>query len=368
MFPYYILIFLPLVSPVFSLKRNELLADEIIDQKALQKIDDTKVLSTFFFIMIVMLFFRGRSCGIDLGNYYTHYTRCRSVSWSELLSFYQKEQLYYLMNKAISIVFGNFQWLLIICALLSIVPIWILYVKESGRAFLMISIFLVIAPFPMYFSGLRQCIAMGMVVPLFYLARYKKLIPFLAVLLLSTFFHSSAIVMILIYPMYWAKITRKWLWVVAPVMAAIFIFNRRILMFVIGYISEEYQEEYSMMSETGAYGILVTLVGLAVISFIFTDESKLDINDVALRNILLMATCFQFFSPLHTIAMRFNYYFLPFVPIAVSRSLSKCEEDLENIVQLVEIGLTLFFLLIFFQKAFADDDPLNIYPYVAFWE
>ena len=82
-----------------------------------------------------------------------------------------------LMNLSAKTVF-SFRLFIIVCALLSVVPLAVFYIKESPLPLLTIALFVGAAPFSFYFSGLRQVIAMGLMIPMYYFVRSKKWIPF----------------------------------------------------------------------------------------------------------------------------------------------------------------------------------------------
>lgn len=66
---------------------------------------------------------------------------------------------------------------------------------------------------------------MSLGVPAWYSAKDKKLVRFILVVLLAMQFHTSAFMLFLIYPLYYAKITKKWLWFVVPCMVALYFFR-----------------------------------------------------------------------------------------------------------------------------------------------
>ena len=196
---YYLLILIPLIFTLAGLGRTRIKyysSDPTSEKYAIKK--DFCILS-FFIIFAMLLFLRDVSCGADLKNYQTMFTNVSRMSFPEVYRNYPEESGYYLLNKAISIL-GDYRLFLIVCAIISLVPIAIFYKRESTNSYLTIILFVTVAPFPMFFSGLRQTLAMAFAVPVWYCAKNKKLILNFILVFLATLFHSSALALLLIYP------------------------------------------------------------------------------------------------------------------------------------------------------------------------
>ena len=111
---------------------------------------------------------------------------------------------------------------------------------------------------------------------------------------------------------------------------------------------------------TGQYGLLVLFVLISVYCFVIMDESKADENDIGFRNILLLATALQLFAPLHVLASRMNYYFILFIPIALTHANYKCKPAFWQITKLASFIMITYFVFYFF---FMKGDSLRIMNY-----
>ena len=87
-----------------------------------------------------------------------------------------------------------------------------------------------------------------------------------------------------------------------------------------------------------------------------------------MRNLLLLSIVLQIFALMHPLSMRMNYYFLIFVPILIPRIASRSKKQFAQIGQLSVIVMSVFFMCYFLYGVITDNDALNIYPYVPFWE
>ena len=98
------------------------------------------------------------------------------------------------------------------------------------------------------------------------------------------------------------------------------------------------------------------------------EEADVDENIIGLRNILVVATCLQMFASVHALAMRANYYFIPFVPVLMSKISAKSGVIAEkNTVKLINGALILFYIVYFFYIAYTGEDTLEIFPYETYW-
>ncbi len=323
----------------------------------------------FFFIMLVLLIFRAESVGVDVVQYKSHFINYSTMSFTKIIDgiFAGKfETGYVVLCRLIGIISDNFRYILAACALISVVPVWMMYRHEKQYGCFLIVMFAIVAPFAMYFSGLRQAIAMSFAIPAYKFCRDEKPIRFLMTVVSAFLFHRSAIVLLLMYPAFRFKLksVTQLLWAVPPIVL-IFIYRTPIFLVLMELAGDKYYSRYAAsLKPTGAISVFLLLAALSAISFILPDSEQLDEDDVGLRNILLLSTTLQIFAGIHSIAMRLNYYFLPFVPIAVARCLAKSRKNRKPAF-IALISLTLFATAYFFYFAYTDRDIMQIYPYIS---
>lgn len=316
-------------------------------------------ISAFFLIWIVLLSLRDVTCGIDLVRYELKFSESAHTAWSEIWKS-GEDVGYYLFQKSVRTVTSDFGIFLSLVAVLSLGGIWFFYGRESECAPLTIALLVTVAPFTMYFSGLRQVLAMAFVIPAWYCAKHKKWVWFILTVLLTFLFHRSGAVIALLYPLYHLRLSRKWVYVLPPAFLLVLMFNKPIFRFLMLLVGEE---EYPM-SDTGAYAVLILLVLLSVYSFVIPDEDQMDADTRALRNILVLAAFLQCFAPVHTLAMRVNYYFLLFIPILIPKIARRAKPVWRFTAQVSMMVMVGFFTLLFFLQGHLGDDDLHIFPYV----
>ncbi len=350
MLPYYFLVIVPVIAGTFKIK-------------GLNYRKQDAVICTFFFILFSLLALRSVEVGRDLQVYRYYFFEFAKMDWNEA-TIPLKEPAYFLLNKAVAAFTDNFQWFLAACAFLTVYPIAHVYKDEIEDPVWTIALFICMSTFIVLFSGLRQSIAMALGMLAFQCAKGHKFLPFLIVVAAATLFHRSAFILLIIYPLYHAKITKKWLYVVIPCLVAVFVYNKQIFTFLTLFIEDYYQ---STISETGAYGTLILLILLSGYSFAVADETRLDDTTRGMRNILLLSVALQMFAPLHTLAMRMNYYFLLFTPLLIPKIAAQSRPRYAQVVRLSRYVMIVFFFAYFFISC-PKSNALDTFPYKFFWE
>ena len=319
----------------------------------------------FFAIFVFLLSARHISIGNDNENYKWIFNRVAYIDWSNLKGSYDLETGYLVLNKILSGWFSNYQAFVTIASIIAVCPLAYFYAQENKSVILTIALFLVAAPFTMYFSGMRQIIAMAFAIPLYYLARKKKLIWFILFVILAMQFHNSAFVMFALYPVINTRFTEKGLFFSIPLIVAVYLFNEPIF----NFLKEIVKDEYTYKTEqTGAFMMIILFALFVIFAFVVIDEKELTKEEIGFRNILVVCLILQLFSPVNMVVMRMNYYFMIFIPVALSKLMQKPRKGFEQVVKLASVVMTVFFLGYFVYTGLNGEDVLNIFPYKFFWE
>jgi len=367
MLAYYILCLLPLV--VCGLEQNNHI---VIKMNGERKITNALGISFFFFIFTLLLALRSIDCGIDLKNYEYYFNTYGEMSFRELIDVngdYDVEIGFRLFVKVLQVVSDDFQWFIAATAILSVLPVWWLYKMNNATSALTIVLFLSVAPFSLYFSGMRQVLAMAFAVPAYQFSKKKKKAGFIMSVFLAALLHRSALIMLLLYPTYNIKITKKWLYAVVPCMIAVYVLNETIFNWLLHFFTGTRFETYTM-TKTGAYGMILLLAAFsAIVIFVTSDSDRTLSNEIiGQRNILLLSTVLQFFVPLSSVAMRVNYYYMIFIPMIIPELLNSSSKRYWNVARLIYIIMTIFLLTYFIKTMYTSADILQIFPYIPFWQ
>ena len=316
----------------------------------------------FFSLLFLLSALRAHSVGNDTNNYETVFRRFANHNLAYALSY--KEPAFALLCKLVHSLTGSYQFLLAVIAFISLLPVAWFYAKNVENPMTTIALFMFFSVFYMYFSGMRQIIAIGLGIVAYYFTKGKKPIPYLLVVLAAYFFHRSAIVLAVMYPIYWFRIMKRSVIFVVLVMGLIYVFNQPIFSLLHGLI-----QDYEGLgdSNTGAYTMLFLLILFCVFSFVVTEEDDLDQDTVGLRNFLLVTTAIQMFVPLNFLVMRMGYYYMIFLPIALPRIMVNASPRWRATSMAANVVLFCFFAFRFIVYA-PSQNILHIFPYHFFWE
>lgn len=324
-----------------------------------------KITVTFFFIAyLILLCLRDYSVGVDTRVYIRAFEYTKHLDWKAAF-LYGTDEVGFKVLRMIVQWLGGSRLYISIAAAMTVLPVMYLYKHEAEGSLICISFFLISLLFEMFFSGMRQSIAIGLAVPAYYSVKSKKKISFLLTVAMACSFHKSAIVLLLLYPIYHVHITKKWLWGIVPLV--IFVMLRRdILMdLIFQLVSDEYSYKYSYLTgSSGQMGLMVLFLLISAYCYVMLDENATAREDIGLRNILLLATLIHLFTPLNPTISRINYYFILFIPVAISRVNNRCNKRLYQFRNIATIIMPAFFVLYFF---LLKDDSLNVFNYKFFF-
>lgn len=352
MVPYIILLFVPIIMQHVGIKGIEY-------QKK-----NRAALLFFFVVLTVMAACRYEMIGNDTTGYIRMFKGYSLLDWQQL-SRADYEVGYLYLNKLVSLFTADPQVFLAVAAVLVSVLMYPTFHRLCIDPSLTIVLFVCMSTFPMLFSGIRQMLAIAIGFVAYELTRRKKLVFFLLAVAAAVSFHSSAVMLFAMYPLYHMRITRKHLLVVLPAILLVYIFNEPIFTYLLAVLERFTRFEGEIIT-SNAYTMILLFSAFSIFSFVVTEERALDDETIGLRNFLLFSLVLQFFAPLHILAMRMNYYYIVFVPLLLPKII-QCRSRLWN--QVAVFGrhmMTLFFLVYFFYNL--RGSPLNIYPYHFFWE
>ncbi|MBR4030584.1 MAG: EpsG family protein [Clostridia bacterium] len=356
MWEFYILLLFPLAIQHFRVK------DHVIDYQK----KNHRALLFFFVVMTILMALRHESVGTDNVSYIFYFKRFSRLSWNQL----DNEPIelgFAYFNKIISLISKEPQFFLAVTAIVTVVIIYPTYKRLCIDSSLTIILYVTMSTFVMSFSGIRQMLAVGIGFIAYEFTRNKKLFPFIICVILAAMVHTSAFMLLIMYPLYHAKISRKWLIAVVPAIAVVFAFNTQIFS-VISILLEQFTEYDTSISQTGAYAMLILFAVFSVFSFVIPDETKLSSEAIGLRNFLLFSVVLQMFAPLHTIAMRMNYYYIIFIPLLLPMIIEAHNPRWKKIARVGRNIMVIFLLLYFFYNAYTSTSNLDVFPYRFFWE
>ena len=349
---YYVLMALPILYFLYVKCSGDLYQQNVANKRAIV---------LFFAGLIVLLWLRDKTVGNDCENYLDAFFRIKKMSFEKIWAS-GDEWGYRVLNKIIAMINDGQQFFFLAIALFSLVPIMILYKKESEDAIVTIGLFSFFV-FSMYFSGFRQICAMSFVVPAYYATKHRKFLLFLVSVGIAYLFHQSAVAILLLYPIYRLKITKPRILYLIPFWGLIFLRKEAVFSVMLRILPSQYEETYSEISPTGAYSVLLLLILFVIVVYLIMDDTLVDADTMGMRNVLLLTAILQIFASVSTVAMRLNYYYLLLLPIALTKCISKCHFKYRQIADWSFAGVGIFFIGYFFYNAYVGRDILNVFPY-----
>ena len=326
---------------------------------------DRLPLTLFFLILTVLVALRHPRVGNDTINYIHYFDQIARSGWNQI-QWHNLEPGYQLFNKLLSLISGNSRFFLAAVALAVSVMLFLPYHRLCEDAPLSIVLFCNLSTFMMMFSGIRQMMAIGVGMIAYAFVLRKRPILFLLSVLVAMGFHTSAFMLLPMYPLYYTRITKKGAFFSLPVLVLAFVFNRQIFS-VLGRLLQSYTKYEATQMVTGAYSMLALFALFAVFCFVIPDESILDEETIGLRNFLLFSLLIQMFAPLNMLAMRMNYYYIIFIPLLLPRIISCTRVRYRGVAVLARTIMLVFFFAYFFVRA-NSAITMHTVPYHFFWE
>lgn len=335
-------------------------------------VDDEKKRKTLFClisgaIVILLIGLRHPSMGIDLGylwkdtGYLSSFDVINTYSWSELFEmegFLNYEKGYVLLNKVIGTIYDDWQFLLFVCAVLSIAPIFFYIKRKSTLPLLSVFILMGLPVFLMSYSGLRQAIAIAITVWSVKYIEEKRVIPFILAVLFASTFHKTALVFLVAYPLYYVRMNDLWKLVTVLFLPVVFVFKEPLF-----EVLSKLFKDNAVANETGA--ITLFLVFCAVYIYLILLNKKFDETQNGVVNLFYVACVCQAFGGIFQTAMRVGYYFMIYLIVALPNTITQNKNKQEYQTNYIIILLA---FLIFGLYAIRYSTWEMAYPYYFFWE
>ncbi|MBQ2932175.1 MAG: EpsG family protein [Clostridia bacterium] len=336
-----------------------------------------KVCIVSFFMLFLLFALRHPYMGVDLGwgysvGYLKSFEKIGQISFLEIFrmkNYLNYEKGYIIFNKIISLISKNQQFFIGSCAFVSLLPIAIYTYKRSMMPLLSLFVFMGLPVFLIFFSGLRQSIAIGITVASMFFVEKKKPIPFILTVILAATFHKSALIFLIAYPLYHTRFSNICKILLLSFVPVVFVF--RDLLF--NLLSKLFREN-AQIGSTGAFLLFLVFVLIYVFLIIFNDYC--DKNNIdnerqnGLTNLCYLACIVQIFGGIYDIAMRVGYYFMIYMIIAIPNTIENFRHirvkynSYYTIVRIVIMVLFVGYGL----YAIYDDSWARTNPYIFFWQ
>lgn len=335
----------------------------------------SRIICSFGFILVfLILALRHWSMGVDLGyyaveevGYIPSFAKLNEYSWGEILKmkeYLNYERGYIIFNKLVGSINNNKQFFLGVCAFINISVVAVYIHKKSKLPLLSWIIFLGLPVSLMFFSGLRQSVAISITMLSMYWIEKKKPIPFILTILLAWLFHKSAILFLIAYPMYYVNLTDLQKLIFALLIPVVFVLKGPLFAVLSKILKDNAEAE-----TTGAGTLFIIFTAIYIALLLLNNYHNKKQNE--LINLFYIACLCQAFGGLYPLAMRVGYYFMPYLAIALPNTIYEFRTGNgrrgrnEFIISYMVI-FAAFLLFGLYSKKYATWAYTN--PYVFFWE
>lgn len=285
----------------------------------------------FWIPLITLALFAGirsSNVGSDSGNYVKNFNDNILLDYFEFRE--EVEYGYQILEYSILNFSNNYFWLFFITALLVVSSYLYVFKKLSVDYLASIYIYITFNFYTFFFNGLRQGIAMAIVALSIPYLIQKKFLFFLIFIILSSFFHKSALIMVLFYFLINLKIKIEYKLLTTFIGS---LFLSRIGIEYLGTINERYSSYSEVSENSGGYLTLAlyTLIGVFIYFFIKKNKSC-DLNIKVLSQMYLLGVIFLI--PIAMIGsnpsgpQRLLYYFVWTIALIFPYILRKINEKL----------------------------------------
>lgn len=319
-------------------------------------------------VVFLLLFFivalRNPNLGIlDTSHVYVpNFLKCKYLSFEDIMTEF-KDPVFFIFAKIFMIFSSNSQlWLAFIGIPLLAFVSYMIY-KESRNPILSFIMFISLGYFGLCsFTILRHAVALAFIVLSYFQLKNNKNLKFIALVLIASLFHQSALVFLptvfLKKDTYNSKITKKYIIILICYFITI-LFKQNARNVIMEYLATgrylSYVDRNVILSYTPFYINLLILLACDII--IYNNKQK----NYLLVKLMTIGTCISCFSVIVGEFYRLSMFYTIFSIILLPNVINENKSSKE----IISLAFSLIFILYFLLFNASDN---KILPYMFFWE
>lgn len=316
-----------------------------------------------FNCLFLMFALRHPSMGHDLRymesyGYLGGFDFISNVDWSRILKITLRnyETGYIVFNKLVSIFSKERQFFMGACAFFSLLPVFYIIREKSVSPTQSIIIYMGLPVFQITYSGLRQALAIGLCFLSINYIQNKKLVKFILLILLAKTLHSSSIIFLCAYPLYYLRLTQARRWMTVALIPLVYVLRRPLFI-----VFSKIFKDNAAISNTGAFTLFFVFTLVYIFCILYSNGSE---EQTGLLNLFLMACICQAFGGVYHVAMRVGYYFMISLVLLLPLVLKDMDEKTDKPIfsAIITTCFALFGLYSIYTSTWAC-----AYPYIFFW-
>src|SRR5690625_3234240 len=277
----------------------------------------------YLVIMFIPLFIlsslRSSDIGTDTKNYLSGFNSIKYADFDNVYDVVRWEVGYVFLNKISSYLSEHPNIILIITSFIALLGVFYFIYKNSTSVILSVYLYLTLYLYFFSFNGIRQAIAMSIIVMGLHFIIQRKLLKYLIMVIIATLFHETAILFIMLYFIYNLKLTYKNVLITLSSFFLIFLGIEYIINYFLSISrSLSYIDTTSLSLERG--GMLFPLINISILFFVMYIKISSKGNDKKLDffiYIILFGVLSSVLSLKIYKLLRLNYYFLIFYIVAI---------------------------------------------------
>lgn len=312
------------------------------------------------FLLFIIAALRATSVGNDSGQYAKHFYNLQQFDLKWIINNYQKDPAFYYLVKILNYITSNHQWMFAIIGGFYSFSISRFIYKYSKDPMISYIILITMSYFAFSLTGLRQTIAIAIILFSYDYIIQKKLLKFLIIVTVASLFHQSALFFLPAYFISNKQVNNKK--VLEGLLAVPIVFVLRPLL--VSIVQALLYETYSIDLAQGAGGWPTLLVYFLIIAvgIIFSKQIKNEHFSFFLK-MMYVGALIQMFVPLQPNIFRVSMYYNIASIILIPDILKTQKDKFSKLV-----SYSLFFILMGIQYYVFTYYTAGVQPYKFFWQ
>lgn len=265
------------------------------------------------------------------------------------VSQFYMEKGYILFNSLVSEITGNPQGLLIVSSFF-IMACWYFFIRKYSTSIFLSVLLFVLLCFSSTLSAIRQEMALGFVLLSLPFLQQRKLLPFLMCVLIATTFHMTAMIALIMYPLYFWKYNLRNILLILLGSVVCLVFLAPLLYQIVDMLGGRYGGYFGnrlLQEQIKDASIWKTLIHFTVAFFCifsyqrFAVRAKNMASPLPVPFLLLMVligACIQMISIRGSVLERVAQYFFPFEVITLPFCMKLYPAKIQPIIISIVLG------------------------------
>jgi len=293
-----------------------------------EKINKSKIFIIFAgFLLFLISTFRSIYFAPDVVGYVNEYMslsyRDLGELWRNFISNTGKDPIFYIVAKIINMFGASYrEWLAIIAGFFCFAVSKLIY-RYSDENYLSFVVLISLGFFYFSLTGLRQTVALSIILLSYKYLRERKLWIFIIIVVLSSLFHISALIFLIAYPIANMKIGWKQVIGISISLALVFLFKELLIKILYFLNIEDRFGSYLEGATTLTFsGFIIQLCVYLFCLFYKRRVLENDDKNISLYNLLFLGLVFQAFSTIIAEFFRISMYFSIFSIILIPKAIN----------------------------------------------